>query len=1220
MDGRRSYLDSLNNGRQRRAQNTLDELSRSLERLGERLERRDEPRQPERSAHDMRAQRPTEDAGYRLQPEPAYRPAYDEMPTHAPRDDAYMATTGRLAAEVKGLRDELRHQMSAGLRREFDNLRGDIARAYSTAAANPRASAKLSDDLEQLSHSIQLLSEQSDDRGIGLLRGDIEQVKSEIEQLAREDTLRSFDSRWQDFDRRWNDLEHRIERRSGADAGMESLGERLQQINDAVNNLPESLSLKSLEDKVRTLAGAVDHFSRQQDDSAPRLFEAIDQRLDEISRAIVASSMAAQPAAIDFEPIERIETRISSLAAQLDELSNREPSAEILDRLSALSRRIDDVAMRADVPAKSVERLAGQIAIIADRMEQGSALPGADDIMRGIETRLDQFADTIERRQDSAFETSQAMFRELEARLFDVVTRLDQQPAPTADSSGLMDAIDQRLQDFSRKLESRRSELLDTSSMRDLEAKIDTMNSRMERAQPAATAVDPEVIRGLESQIAELSSFLSKPDQAAPIIDGLSPRLEQMEKAIRGSRDMVIDAARRAAEDVVRSFGGAQGDGANVNALTQDLKSLEAITRRSDDRNAKTFEAIHDTLLKIVDRLGSMEAAAPASVKLSVAETPSIAPMEMPSIEATGSAPAEQPVRAEAEAVVAAVDAPAADAAKKKRSMLGGLSRAFTRKKETEAVLAGADGMVKEAPKPIEPKLDLDEPLDPKILNKPLQPGSGAPDLSRIMKRVREERGAQPAKAEDAEAAKSDFIAAARRAAQAAAAEAEVLKRHSEIAGGGRGFKLGELLKARRKPILMGAVAIMIALTGLQLSKAFFKDRDSVAQSATVSGSATPAIEPMRADTGSAATAPVTPGQPAGETSAPRADARPSSPADTTASVPTEAGDADSTEPAMPVSETAASAEATASEPSAVETAALTPDVPVAAETLPPMPKAPVEAGPVALRDAADSGDPKAMFEIGSRYTDGRGIKADNNKAADWYERAAELGLAPAQYRIGNMYEKGIGVDRDLTKAKTWYQMSADQGNASAMHNLAVLYAMGADGTTDNESAARWFQKAGDLGVKDSQFNLGILNAKGVGMPQNLEESYKWFALVAKTGDRDAAAKRDEIANSLRPEQLDRAKAATELWKAKAADEAANVVDVPDAWRESTEKTASVDMKKAVQTIQLILNKNGYDAGSADGVMGQKTKNAIIAFQKDNNLPADGAVTEKLVQELLARK
>ncbi|TIT43585.1 MAG: sel1 repeat family protein, partial [Mesorhizobium sp.] len=145
-----------------------------------------------------------------------------------------------------------------------------------------------------------------------------------------------------------------------------------------------------------------------------------------------------------------------------------------------------------------------------------------------------------------------------------------------------------------------------------------------------------------------------------------------------------------------------------------------------------------------------------------------------------------------------------------------------------------------------------------------------------------------------------------------------------------------------------------------------------------------------------------------------------------------------------------------------------------------------------------------------------------------------------------NFYEKGIGVARDVKKAKTWYQLAAEQGNASAMHNLAVLFAMAADGVTDNESAAHWFQAAADLGVKDSQFNLGILAAKGVGMKQNLEESYKWFALVAKTGDKDAAAKRDEIAKALRPEQLERARAVTELWKAKPLDPAANSADIPE--------------------------------------------------------------------------
>jgi localization factor PodJL len=61
-------------------------------------------------------------------------------------------------------------------------------------------------------------------------------------------------------------------------------------------------------------------------------------------------------------------------------------------------------------------------------------------------------------------------------------------------------------------------------------------------------------------------------------------------------------------------------------------------------------------------------------------------------------------------------------------------------------------------------------------------------------------------------------------------------------------------------------------------------------------------------------------------------------------------------------------------------------------------------------------------------------------------------------------------------------------------------------------------------------------------------------------------------------------------------------------------------MKKAVQNIQRILNKNGYDAGGADGIMGERTKKAIMAFQSDNGMEATGEVDEKLVRALLERK
>ena len=275
---------------------------------------------------------------------------------------------------------------------------------------------------------------------------------------------------------------------------------------------------------------------------------------------------------------------------------------------------------------------------------------------------------------------------------------------------------------------------------------------------------------------------------------------------------------------------------------------------------------------------------------------------------------------------------------------------------------------------------------------------------------------------------------------------------------------------------------------------------------------------------------------------------------------------------------------------------------------------------PASLAKAASEGDPLALFEIGARYTDGRGVTTDLKEAARWYELAAARGFAPAEYRLANLYEKGQGVERDLDRARKLYEVAANKGNASAMHNLAVLLATGiGNAGPDFDGAAKWFQKASELGVRDSQFNLAILYARGNGVKPDLEESYKWFAIAARDGDRDAAQKRDEVANAMRPEQLTSAKAKVELWKPQPLDEKSNSAELPDEWAGASVKTASVDMKKAIRNIQAILNNNGFNAGTPDGEMGKKTVTAIKAFQKSVGQKETGEIDDALVTELLKR-
>ncbi len=67
-----------------------------------------------------------------------------------------------------------------------------------------------------------------------------------------------------------------------------------------------------------------------------------------------------------------------------------------------------------------------------------------------------------------------------------------------------------------------------------------------------------------------------------------------------------------------------------------------------------------------------------------------------------------------------------------------------------------------------------------------------------------------------------------------------------------------------------------------------------------------------------------------------------------------------------------------------------------------------------------------------------------------------------------------------------------------------------------------------------------------------------------------------------------------------------------------TEKKAHtcIKSKKEIMLMQKLLNKKGFKAGTADGMIGRKTRTAIKQFQAVHNLPTDGRATEGLLLKL----
>lgn len=64
--------------------------------------------------------------------------------------------------------------------------------------------------------------------------------------------------------------------------------------------------------------------------------------------------------------------------------------------------------------------------------------------------------------------------------------------------------------------------------------------------------------------------------------------------------------------------------------------------------------------------------------------------------------------------------------------------------------------------------------------------------------------------------------------------------------------------------------------------------------------------------------------------------------------------------------------------------------------------------------------------------------------------------------------------------------------------------------------------------------------------------------------------------------------------------------------KKTSAKKYSATLKKA----QKKLNKLGYKCGKADGIMGNKTRKALRAYQKDNNLNVTGTLTKGTKKKL----
>ena len=66
-------------------------------------------------------------------------------------------------------------------------------------------------------------------------------------------------------------------------------------------------------------------------------------------------------------------------------------------------------------------------------------------------------------------------------------------------------------------------------------------------------------------------------------------------------------------------------------------------------------------------------------------------------------------------------------------------------------------------------------------------------------------------------------------------------------------------------------------------------------------------------------------------------------------------------------------------------------------------------------------------------------MELDYEKAAQYFEKAAELGQAEAQFTLGYMYLVGQGIEKDYIRAAYYFEKAAKQGHSDAKDNLEYI-------------------------------------------------------------------------------------------------------------------------------------------------------------------------------------
>jgi hypothetical protein len=195
-----------------------------------------------------------------------------------------------------------------------------------------------------------------------------------------------------------------------------------------------------------------------------------------------------------------------------------------------------------------------------------------------------------------------------------------------------------------------------------------------------------------------------------------------------------------------------------------------------------------------------------------------------------------------------------------------------------------------------------------------------------------------------------------------------------------------------------------------------------------------------------------------------------------------------------------------------------------------------------ALENAADAGQPMAMWQLGTMYENGEGVTKDPVKAFGYFAQianqhadAAPKGVeadivARSFVKVGDYYKQGLpdaGIPADAQRSHALLLHAATYfGDADAQYRVGLLYTQKSELGINPLQSARWFSLAARKGHCPAQAYLGDLMFRGVdGVEAQPIEGLMWLTIAhercAGTADAEWIDEMlDNATSQATPEQL----------------------------------------------------------------------------------------------------